>query len=398
MNATPDGKQDFGQLSRSDLEILFRVSTTLCPNECRGEGFVLAIENARHVWRYQRAGLTFTLRGQVTDAMTTESCVVPTRLLGEAFYLSGVNPDAHLVRHGDVVRFGAGTHRIEMEMQHESRPLTVPALSYTTSAVVSAADLFHSLITTTKRPITDTDALLDEIAHVMLVVIDEESMWTEMDWSGASAARSRSSIPAVVSGPPAWSAVRLYSLGRVLGILNDLDILDDPIHAGDWTIATSATARGWVRVASADVEILLEPSPYGAEAVIPAIVASLQTVLGVETTIADQGTIELEYLGEQVACEVFSGRDHRARFTTPVSSLASDSREAGIELLREINAFNESRLTCKAFIDDGVIYASHIMLLDPRTIDRAACVVKALVCDAQALRECVRLTEIVVAP
>jgi hypothetical protein len=318
--------------------------------------------------------------------------VVPTRLLAEAMYLGGVEPEARLVLDNGVLRFGRGLHRAEMEMAREAAPVTVPVLEFSTSATVSAADLFHSLLTTTSRPTSRAETCLDEIPHVMPIVIGDGRVWTEMDWRGVTAARSRSSIPAVISGPSAWSAVRLYSLARVLGILNDLDIFDDPTYAGDWTIATNATARGWVRIASGDVEMLLEPSPYQAEAAIPAIAAALQTDLGVETTIADHSSIELEYLGEQVTCEVFSGNDHRARFTTPVAVLASDSREPGVALLLEINAFNESHLTCQAFLDDGVIYASHIMLLDSRTIDRTACVVEALVPDVKALRECVRLT------
>jgi hypothetical protein len=362
------------------------------PDECAGEGFVLSIESGRRVWCFQRAGLTFVLHGDVTDATSDSRCVLPTRMLNEVIYLGGVEPEARLVLDGGILRYGQGLHWTEMEMAREAMPLTVPVLEFSTSATVSAADLFHSLITTTRRPISHADARLDEISHVMLVVIGDGKVWTEMDWRGATAARSRSSIPAVISGPQAWSAVRLYSLARVLGILNDLDIFDDPTYAGDWTIATSATARGWVRIACGDVEMLLEPSPYQAEAAIPAIAASLQTDLGVETTIADHSTIELEYLGEQVACEVFSGIDHRVRFTTPVASLASDSREASKELLLELHAFNESHLTCQAILDDGVIYASHIMLLDSRTIDRTAGVVEALVRDVPALRECVRLT------
>jgi hypothetical protein len=392
VNAADHPAQDFGQLSSAEIGILHGVAKILLPDECAGEGFVLSIENGRRVWRFQRAGLTFMLHGDVTDATSDSHCVLPTRLLDEVLYLASVQPEARLVLDGGVLRYGRGRHGTEMEMAREAAPVTVPILEFSTSATVSAADLFHSLITTTRRPITRTDERLDEISHVMRVVIDDGSVWTEMDWRGVTAARSRSSIPAVISGPSAWSAVRLYSLARVLGILNELDIFDDPTYAGDWTIATSATARGWVRIASGDMEMLLEPSPYQAEAAIPAIAASLETDLGVDTTIADHSSIELEYLGEQVTCEVFSGNDHRVRFTTPVAVLASNSREPGVALLLEINAFNESHLTCQAFLDDGVIYASHIMLLDSRTIDRTACVVEALVHDVQALRECVRLT------
>jgi hypothetical protein len=392
VNAADHPVQDFGQLSSAEIGILHGVAKMLLPDECAGEGFELSIENGRRVWRFQRAGLTFALRGDVTDATSDGHCVVPTRLLAEAMYLGGVEPEARLVLDNGVLRFGRGLHWAEMEMAREAAPVTVPVLEFSTSATVSAADLFHSLLTTTSRPTSRAEACLDEIPHVMLVVIDEGRVLTEMDWRGATAARSRSSIPAVISGPSAWSAVRLYSLARVLGILHDLEVLEDPVYAGDWTIATSAAARGWVRVASGDVEMLLEPSPYQAEAAIPAIAASLETDLGVETTIADHSSIELEYLGEQVTCEVFSGIDHRARFTTPVASLASDSREASKELLLELHAFNESHLTCQAILDDGVIYASHIMLLDSRTIDRTAGVVEALVRDVPALRECVRLT------
>lgn len=398
MTAADHPAQDFGQLSSTEIGVLHVVATTLQPDERAGEGFELSIENGRRVWRFQRAGLTFALRGDVTDATSYGHCVVPTRLLAEAMYLGGVAPEARLVLDHGVLRFGRGLHRAEMEMAREAVPITVPVLEFSTSATVSAADLFHSLITTTSRPMSRAEACLDEISQVMIVVIGDGSVWTEMDWRGATAARSRSSIPAVISGPRAWSAVRLYSLARVLGILHDLEVLEDPVYAGDWTIATSAAARGWVRVTCGDVEILLEPSLYQAEAAIPLLAETLRTALEVETTIADHGTIELEYLGEQVTCEVFSGDDHRVRFTTPVSSLAQGSLEVGVELLRELNAFNESHLTCQAFVDDGVIYAHYTMLLQRETVDRAAGVVDALVRDVPALRDCVRLTEMVVAP
>lgn len=395
MSAATENLQDFGQLSRSEVEVLCGVATTLRPDERAGEGYLLSVEDGRHIWRFQRAGLTFTLRGDATNATAQDPCVVPARLLHEALYLSGAESEARLTCDGTILRYGHDLHRIEMEMGREAVPFTVPVPEFTTRATVSAADLFYSLFTTTSRPVTRDEEPLDEITQVTLVSVGDGCVWTEMDWRYAAAARSRSAIPAAVSGPAVWSALRLHALARVLGVMHDLEAPEDPVYGGDWTIAISADGPGWVRFACGDVELLAERSLYAAEAAIPMLAETLRTSLGVETAVADRTTIELEHLGVSVACEVFSGDDHRARFTAPVCDLTPGTPESRGAVLRELNAFNVSHLTCQAYVDDDTVYACHVMLLQAQTIDLASAAVDALVRDVPVLRECVRMAEMV---
>jgi hypothetical protein len=143
----------------------------------------------------------------------------------------------------------------------------------------------------------------------------------------------------------------------------------------------------WMRVAGGDLEFFVARVPFGVEAALPAIRRVLSKELDVDTILVDRMTVELEYEGEQISCEVFDGDDHRVRTTSLVMALPEGWKKAELSILREINGHNESHLGSRAFLEECSVYVDYVHVLHPDSLALMPQVVTGIVAGIAQLRE-----------
>lgn len=392
MTDVPTTTVDFGCLGLEELDVLQRVVPILQPDEGARTGFVVSIEDGRRVWSHHRAGFAFTLIGEPADG--TGRCVVPARLLSEMAHITHLNPDARLTVVDSTVHFGIGHHRLTMGSS-DQEPTPVPQPSFSTSATVSGTDLYFALTTHCRRPYVKEAAQLDAVEHVMTMDIRAGEVVATMDWSGAGCFGGRSAIPATTSGPEWTFAVGLHPMTRVYDLLANLDVLGDGLLGSEWVIEMNDEDDDYLGLSCGPVRLVIERVPFGIEAAIPEIAEHLHEALGISVDVLDRTSVKFEYQTEQVCCEVFDGPDQRARLTIPIHTISPGSPDAMVAVLQELSAFNESHLGAFGFVDDGTVYACHVLLLSPRMLSLMAPAVVGLVVDAAELRECVQMAEAV---
>ena len=373
----------FGSISERELVIVSAVADVLQPEESGKSGVSLSLESGRRVWRMRKSGVVFRFRGDYAEG--SGSCVIPTRMLDEARHIVAVNPQAELTLRDGVVSVGFGAHRVSMTAGSDLEEET-DAGEFKVTARVPLASVFYSLMTTTQHPTMADDTEWQSFPRVMKVVIDGQSLSFSMDWR-PHALESFSQVPAATIGGNWRTSVWLGSMelvNRVLYSLRDTNL--DAIPT-DVLFELCDPDDDWVRIEGGDVEILVAHVPHGVEAALPEIRKKLASSLVVDTYLVDRTTIELEYKGEPVSCEVFEGDDHRARFLAPIMKLPEDWKKSEVVVLREINGHNEAHLGSFAFIDDDHVYAAHVHVLNRDSVALTPRVVTALVAEIATLRD-----------
>lgn len=392
MTDVPTTTLDFGCLGLAELDVLQRVVPILQPDEGAGTGFVVGIEDGRRVWSHHRAGVAFTLTGEPADG--SGRCVVPARLLSEVAHIAHLSPGARLTVVDSTVHFGIGHHRLTMRSS-DQEPSPVPEPSFSTSATVSGTDLYFALGTHCRRPYVKDAAQLDVVEHVMTMGVRPGEVVATMDWSGAGCFDGTSAIPAATSGPEWTVAVGLHQMIRVFDLLAYLDVLDDGPLSSEWLVEMNDGEDGYLSLTCGPIRLVIERVPFGVQTAIPAIVEQLRETLDVSVEVFEKTSVTFEYQEEHVCCEVFDGPDHRARLTIPIHSVSPGSPDAMVAVLQELSAFNESHLGAFGFLDDGTVYACHVLPLSPQTLSLIPPAVIGLVCDAAEMRECVQMAEAV---
>jgi len=373
----------FGSVSERELTIVSAVADIMKPEESGKSGVSLSLECGRRVWRMRKSGVVFLFRGDYAEG--SGSCVIPTRMLDEARHIVAVNPQAQLTLRDGEVTVGFGFHRVTMTAGNDLEEAT-DAGEFKVSARVPLTSVLYALTTTTQQPTMADDVDWESIPRVMKIAIDERSLAFTMDWR-PHALESFSQVPAATNGGNWRTSVWLGSMAllhRVLYSLRDPNL--DAIPT-DVSFELGDADDDWVRIAGGDVELLVAHVPHGVEAALPAIRSVLESSLFVDTYLADRTTIELDYKGESISCEVFEGDDHRARFLVPVMELPEDWSKSEVAVLREINGHNESHIGSFAFIDERHVYAAHVHVLNRDTVALSPRVVKALVAEIVTLRE-----------